>query len=86
MHQKWESELLISGINVPALFLSSGKDEIVPQSNMRSLFDQYSPKQIKIFKTFVNGTHNDIVMQPGYFDEIENFVLNLRGKGRTLAD
>ena len=85
-HQIWNSEELISGIQLPVLFLSSGKDELVPQAHMRKLYELYSEKQQKVFKTFVDGTHNDIVMQPGYFDKFEDFIKNLKGRGRTLND
>jgi pimeloyl-ACP methyl ester carboxylesterase len=63
-HQKWDSEALIGQIEVPVLFLSGGKDELIPPAHMLGLYEQYSAKQIRTFKSFINGTHNDTVIQP----------------------
>lgn len=72
-HQYWSSEKLISSItNIPILFLSGKKDEVVPFDHMYSLYQLSTTK--KILKIFEDGKHNDTVIQPGYFETISSFL------------
>ena len=40
---------------------------------MKELFD-LCPSKVKIWKEFPDGSHNDTVAEPGYFECIENFI------------
>ncbi|KAI9752927.1 MAG: hypothetical protein M4579_005413 [Chaenotheca gracillima] len=73
-HQTWTSETILPSIKkVPILFLSGLQDEIVPPSHMRHLYT-ICRAETKIWKEFPNGTHNETILQPGYFEEITDFV------------
>ncbi|CAL5868409.1 uncharacterized protein PFLUO_LOCUS2634 [Penicillium psychrofluorescens] len=73
-HQTWASEDVLPKITkVPILFLSGLKDEIVPPPHMTGLFSLCKSPS-KVFRTLPNGSHNDTVAEPGYFDHIHSFV------------
>ncbi|KAK6362862.1 hypothetical protein TWF730_000315 [Orbilia blumenaviensis] len=73
-HQVWASVDAIPKITkVPILFLSGLQDELVPPSHMRKLHT-ISKAPIKVWRDFPNGTHNDSVMEPGYFENINDFI------------
>ena len=74
-HQIWPSEKAIQQIvNIPILFLSGLRDELVPPSHMRQLYELAQTRATKQWKVFNNGTHNDTVLQPNYFSTIEKFL------------
>jgi|TARA_R110002003_G_scaffold97_32_gene7996 fermentation-respiration switch protein FrsA (DUF1100 family) len=58
--------------DLPILFLSGLKDEIIPPAHMRRLFQIC--KAPKVWKELPNGTHNDTVAEPLYFQYIEDFL------------
>ncbi len=68
---------LVKG-QIPILFLSGAKDELVPPEHMKTLFELSDStfKPIR-FVSFPNGTHNDTFMQPNYFDVIVDFLKGL---------
>lgn len=71
-HQRWPSDEVIQKLpenGPPVLFLSGLKDEIVPPTMMRTLYELCTMKR-KTWKTFPNGDHNSTVAEPGYFDRI----------------
>lgn len=72
-HQIWSSEGVIDTLDVPILFMSGLKDELVPPQHMRALYDRCGSRQ-KVWKEYLNGTHNDTVVQPGYFVDIATFI------------
>ena len=75
-HQRWSSDETIAKItnkNIPFLFLSGLRDEIVPPVMMKTLFDACQTK--KVWKDFANGDHNSTVAEPGYFDAIWSFLV-----------
>ncbi|KAK6357492.1 hypothetical protein TWF718_001801 [Orbilia javanica] len=73
-HQVWPSEDIIPKINkIPVLFLSGLQDELVPPSHMKRLH-AISKAPIKVWRDFPNGTHNDSVMEVGYFEHINDFI------------
>ncbi|RVD81053.1 uncharacterized protein DFL_008931 [Arthrobotrys flagrans] len=73
-HQVWPSEDIIPKINkIPVLFLSGLQDELVPPSHMKRLH-AISKAPIKVWRDFPNGTHNDSVMEAGYFENINDFI------------
>jgi fermentation-respiration switch protein FrsA (DUF1100 family) len=71
-HQKWPSQDYIGAINCPILFLGGSKDELVPPSHMQTLYEMANSKSKRIVK-FEDGTHNDTIMQPGYFEAVYEF-------------
>ncbi|CAG8589914.1 10467_t:CDS:2 [Funneliformis caledonium] len=74
-HQIWPSEQSIQQIvNIPILFLSGLRDELVPPSHMRQLYELSQTRATKLWKEFSDGTHNDTIIQFGYFDAIQNFI------------
>nr|KMM69643.1 abhydrolase domain-containing protein 13 [Coccidioides posadasii RMSCC 3488] len=75
-HQQWASEDMLPKIqDIPILFLSGLKDEIIPASHMAELYKICRAKT-KIWRTFPNGSHNDTVAEPGYFEHIYSFVVD----------
>jgi abhydrolase domain-containing protein 13 len=74
-HQLWPSDETLPQItaDIPFLFLSGLKDEIVPAPMMATLYNLCMVKH-KMCKTFPNGYHNDTVAEPGYFDAIWAFL------------
>ncbi|KAL2350681.1 BEM46 family protein-like protein [Cryomyces antarcticus] len=75
-HQLWPSEEVLPQITkVPVLFLSGLRDEIVPPTHMKQLYDVCRAEP-KIWKELPNGSHNDTVAEPGYFQYIEEFIRN----------
>ncbi|KAL2913316.1 bem46 protein, variant [Polyrhizophydium stewartii] len=81
-HQIWDSEKHIASVtNIPVLFLSSKKDELIPQTHMIKLHaalrkaraDAGGPADNIDFVEFPLGQHNDTCLQPGYFDAAERF-------------
>jgi abhydrolase domain-containing protein 13 len=83
-HQLWPSEDTLPKIttDMPILFLSGLKDEIVPASMMKSLYDICKLDR-KIWRDFPNGHHNDTVAEPGYFDAIWAFLNEVVLSGRS---
>lgn len=75
-HQRWASDetiVKITNREIPILFLSGLKDEIVPASMMKTLYETCPTR--KTFKTFPEGDHNSTVAEPGYFDAIWQFLM-----------
>ncbi|KAF3926403.1 hypothetical protein AA313_de0204679 [Arthrobotrys entomopaga] len=73
-HQVWPSEETIPKIkSIPILFLSGLMDELVPPSHMKRLHD-VSRAPVKVWKALPGGTHNDSVLEPGYFEYINDFI------------
>lgn len=74
-HEVWNSEGLIPNCNTntPFLFLRGLKDEIVPPSHMRQLYE-LCPSTLKRIFEFPFGHHNDTILQDGYWDIIKQFL------------
>ncbi|MCJ1339947.1 hypothetical protein MMC09_005239 [Bachmanniomyces sp. S44760] len=73
-HQTWFSEDIIPCIvNIPILFLSGLRDEIVPPAQMRHLYSVCKAEQ-KVWREIPNGSHNDTVAEPHYFYYISEFI------------
>ncbi|ELR05842.1 hypothetical protein VC83_09005 [Pseudogymnoascus destructans] len=80
-HQIWPSETIIPTITeVPVLFISGLKDEMVPPEHMRKLYE-LCQSPTKIWKPIEEGDHNSSVMEPGYFHAIQTFMESLEGHG-----
>ncbi|KAK9452374.1 Alpha/Beta hydrolase protein [Limtongia smithiae] len=79
-HQIWPSEATLAKItSIPVLFLSGDKDEIVPQTHMRSLYESCKSPH-KIWRQFANGTHNDTYAKDGYWTAIIDFTTDFIDK------
>ncbi|KAM5434898.1 bem46 protein, variant [Microsporum canis] len=75
-HQTWLSEEILPKItDVPILFLSGLKDEIIPPDHMLQLFSMANAKEC-VWRTFPNGQHNDTVAEPMYFEYIHAFIID----------
>ncbi|KAF3916503.1 hypothetical protein ABW20_dc0101123 [Dactylellina cionopaga] len=73
-HQVWPSEETMPRISrIPILFLSGLQDELVPPAHMKRLHE-VSKADVKIWKELPNGSHNDSVLEPGYFEYINDFI------------
>jgi abhydrolase domain-containing protein 13 len=75
-HQRWTSDEYMAKItnkNIPFLFLSGLRDEIVPPFMMKTLFETCPTR--KAWKEFPNGDHNSTVAEAGYFDAIWSFLV-----------
>jgi abhydrolase domain-containing protein 13 len=78
--------MLMSTFNVPTLFLSGRRDELIPPLHMQQLYD-LSQSDLKEIVMFEHGTHNDTCIQPGYFEAIKQFYQKVsKGRGRTLNE
>lgn len=77
VHQRWESERLMPCIaaNIPVLFLSARQDEIVPPSHMDALY-RLSQAHDKTFFKYEDSQHNDTVVQPSYWNRVQDFIKN----------
>ncbi|RMZ80598.1 hypothetical protein DV738_g2691, partial [Chaetothyriales sp. CBS 135597] len=76
-HQTWKSDETLAKMtktDIPFLFLSGLKDEIVPPEMMRTLHSICPCR--KSWHEFPNGHHNDTVAEPGYFDAIWAFLIH----------
>lgn len=76
-HQRWGSDETMAKItnkSIPFLFLSGLRDEIVPPSMMKTLYEA-CPSNRKAWKDFPNGDHNSTVAEAGYFDAIWSFLV-----------
>lgn len=81
-HQIWPSEKTLPGIRkVPILFLSGAKDELVPPSHMKKLFEVCA-SEWKVWKELPNGTHNDTCAEENYFEYIDEFIKDALPNGK----
>lgn len=71
--EKWPSYLEVTKIEdrIPVLFLSGTKDEIVPPSHMKELFDLKNGT--KVWRDFPTR-HNDTITANGYWETWDQFV------------
>ncbi|MBW0468903.1 hypothetical protein O181_008618 [Austropuccinia psidii MF-1] len=76
-HQTWYSDRRLSNLSStvsPAfLFLSGSKDDLIPPSHFRELFD-LCPSKRKRWQAFADGTHNDTCLQKDYFSIIGSWI------------
>lgn len=70
---RWRSIDHIDAVEVPTLFISGRRDEMVPPAHMDSLYAKACMK-VKQLKTFQNGEHMTMYTLPGYFDSIRQFI------------
>lgn len=70
----WRSLDTIKDIKVPILFLSGGKDELVPTWMMKKLADAAEKSVGKKLEVFPGGQHMDTFMQPGYYGKLGDWL------------
>ncbi|XP_076246615.1 abhydrolase domain containing 13-like protein Bem46 isoform X3 [Calliopsis andreniformis] len=74
---KYLSILKVRSLMVPTLFISGLADTLVPPRMMQDLYKNCRSSCKKILP-IVGGTHNETWCQPGYYQNICNFVNELR--------
>ncbi|GMH75930.1 hypothetical protein TL16_g06911 [Triparma laevis f. inornata] len=72
----WDNELLVPQIKVPILFLSGGRDELVPPFHMKRLYELATQSEKAVFYEVKDGTHNDTWQRGGrsYWEAFGAFV------------
>ncbi|CAI2176276.1 8797_t:CDS:10, partial [Funneliformis geosporum] len=74
--QIWPSEKSIKKIKfIPILFLSGTRDEVIPQQQMKKLFELSQTSGGKEWKEFLYGSHNETIFQPGYFQFVGGTIV-----------
>lgn len=87
----WPSGVSIKkiGRQIPILFLSGRKDELVPPLHMDTLYARCQ-STLKVWKQLEDGTHNDTCVKPGYFEAIglflATYIIQHTKGGRVAAD
>ena len=80
LRMKWDSESIVPTLkNIPVLYLSGSKDELVPPHHMSKLYQLSKQHTENVRIHFVeDGTHNDTWMRGGqpYWEAIRDFVLS----------
>ncbi|KAL8947674.1 MAG: hypothetical protein Q9222_006070 [Ikaeria aurantiellina] len=83
-HQYWNTEEALPSITeIPMIFMSGLKDEIVPPSHMKELYSRCRTKR-KVWRDFPNGAHNETIAEPYFFDYVVQFVREVLG-GEEMA-
>ena len=77
----WNSLNHVSNIQVPILFLSGLRDELIPPSHMQNLYESANNSSLKRLETFTSGSHNDTHIRGGeyYFRSMANFMNEVEG-------
>jgi len=70
----WTNIDIVRNIEVPILFLSGGRDELVPPWMMQKLFDTATKSKGKKFHLFPFGQHMDTFLADGYYEKVEAFI------------
>ena len=77
IRNNWESLRRVKELppDAPVLFVSSGRDELVPPSHMRALFEG-CPSDAKDWVYYPNGGHMDLWFHnaPGYWRRLSDFI------------
>lgn len=77
IRNKWETLRRVRELprDAPVLFVSSGRDELVPPSHMRALFEG-CPSDAKDWVYYPNGGHMDLWFHnaPGYWRRLSDFI------------
>jgi len=88
----WWSIDKIRKVSAPCLLLSGLKDELIPPSHMKLLYEARasstgmpSSSGDVQFVEFPNGKHNDLFLSKGYVSSIEQFM-KLTIKRRTQVE
>ena len=75
---QWDTVGTLPHVTVPCLVLVGGKDEIIPPSHSRRLFEVAGsaavPTPMKRMKEFDKGGHNNLALEDGYCDALRAFI------------
>jgi len=93
LYSKWISKDKIGALDLPILFISGLKDEIIPCKHMAELYrlaTQQDPtkkqkkQRIRVMKIFEEGKHNDTPLKGGimYYATIRDFIEQIESKRR----
>mmetsp|Transcript_6304 Transcript_6304/g.9274 ORF Transcript_6304/g.9274 Transcript_6304/m.9274 type:complete len:483 (+) Transcript_6304:27-1475(+) len=77
LRNKWDSETIATKVKVPILYIVGEKDEIVPTSHGKELYERSLKSSIYTMLHLVKGgTHNETWMQGGskYWDTMKMFL------------
>lgn len=79
LRMKWASIDIIHRVDVPILFISGLKDELVPPSMMRRLHDAAVNSEEREIYTVADGGHNDTLLKAGqeYITRLQAFILRV---------
>lgn len=85
----WNSEVIAPVNKLPVLYLAGDRDELVPHSHMRELYD-LSSKSSSYAKIHVirRGTHNESWVKGGklYFETMKTFISHVLLNGKKGED
>lgn len=85
----WNSELIAPVVKAPVLYLAGDRDELVPHSHMKELYD-LSLKSSSYAKIHIirKGTHNDSWIKGGklYFETMRTFISHVLLNGKRGED
>ncbi|KAJ1983460.1 hypothetical protein H4R34_001257 [Dimargaris verticillata] len=71
---RWPAEAYIQRVQLPILFLSAQKDEIVPQGMMRTLEKNAQLAASTTWISFPHGLHDNVYQQIGYGAALNKFI------------
>lgn len=73
---RWSSIERVAKVEIPMLFLSGLKDDVVPPSHMQRLYNEASSSSCKEIRTFADGDHIDTWKHGGaeYRQALKGFV------------
>lgn len=73
-HEKWVLEEVMPRLkNMPMLFMSAQRDEIVPAAHMAELY-RICRSTDKEMMRFPQSYHNDTISAPGYWEKVEEWI------------
>ncbi len=86
----WNSEKIAPTIHTPILYLAGDKDELVPHSQMKTLYNKSKMNGASVYAVMhiiKNGTHNDSWVQGGrmYYNAIQSFMSHVTLHGDSLS-
>lgn len=75
LNQVFDSASAIQKVKAHLMLLSGEKDELVPPSHMKKLFELATLAKSKKFVSFPYGDHNRLSDEVNYYDEINNYIM-----------
>ncbi|KAG7337228.1 alpha/beta fold family hydrolase [Nitzschia inconspicua] len=76
LKMKWDSEVIVSTLQCPVMYLAGGADQLVPHSHMSTLHRLTQQSKLTKMHVVPNGTHNETWIQGGqdYWMAIRSFL------------
>eukprot|EP00741_Cyanophora_paradoxa_P005664 tig00000939_g5491.t1 len=77
----WPNGERVPRLKCPLLFLSGARDELIPPSMMRRLFDTADRSAYKEMQVYPSGMHNDTWLRggPKYYEDVARFLGRVAG-------